>query len=214
MTYTTPVELQSQWLHGTANDLHAFREELWRLYTYRDPQSARLGAVLEGMTQVQETLLSNTTDEYDTVAPDSTKPSDIAWRRCTVAYAYAGLLTAKAIARLQPALVSATLTRLTPGPAYASPHRLAYFKSLSAGWEVLDEAVWKLREVAENLTASEEPALLKAFTGDAAVRMVRSAAVTAKPAEPDTARTAAGPGAVVVAAPPSRAASARTGARR
>jgi len=214
MTYTTPVELQSQWLHNTANNLHAFREELWRLYTYRDPQTARLGAVLEGLTDVQETLLSNTTDEYDTVAPDSTKPEDIAWRRCTVAYAYAGLLNAKAILRLQPALVSATLTRLTPGPAYSSPHRRAYFKSLSAGREVLDEAVWKLREVAEHLAAPEEPDLLRAFTGDAAFRMVRSAAVIAKPAGSDTSRKVTGPGAVVVAAPPSRAISARAGARR
>ncbi|MEY9876300.1 hypothetical protein ABH931_005810 [Streptacidiphilus sp. MAP12-33] len=213
MTYRTPVETQSEWLLGTANNLHAFREELWRLYSYRDPQNARLGAVLEGLTQAQERLLANTTDEFDTIAPDSAEPEDIAWRRCTVAYAYAGLLNAKAILRLQPAVVSATLIRLTPGPAYASPHRLAYFKSLSAGQEVLDEAVWKLRETAEHLTGPE-PDRLKAFTGDAAFRMVRSAAVTAKPAEPDTAQKAAGPGAVVVASPPTRAASARTGARR
>ncbi|MFI9787328.1 hypothetical protein ACIHEI_28060 [Kitasatospora sp. NPDC051984] len=214
MTYTTPVELQSQWLLGTATNLHDFREELWRLYTYRDPQPARLGAVLDGMTQVQRKLQANAIDEYDIVALDSTRPEDIAWRRCSVAYAYAALLNAKAIVRLQPAVVSATLTCLTPGPAYGSPHRQAYFKSLSAGREVLDEAVWKLRETAEHLTAAEEPDLLKAFTGDAAVRMIRSAAVVAKPAEPDTARKAAGPGATVVAAPPSRAVSARTGARR
>ncbi|MGV9268369.1 hypothetical protein ACWDRR_27310 [Kitasatospora sp. NPDC003701] len=212
MTSST-IETQSQWLLGTAGNLHAFREELWRLYTYRDPQTVRLDAVLTGMTQVQQTLLANSTDEYDTVALDSTKPEDIAWRRCTVAYAYAGLLNAKAILRLQPAVVSATLIRLTPGPAYASPHRLAYFKSLSAGQEVLDEAVWKLREAAEHLTGPE-PELLKAFTGDAAFRMVRSAAVTAKPAQPSTAQKAAGADAVVVVAPPSRAASARAGARR
>lgn len=213
MTYTTPVETQSQWLLGTASNLHAFREELWHLYTYRDPQPARLSAVLEGMNQVQEALLANTTDEFDSVASDSPKPEDIAWRRCTVAYAYAGLLTAKALLRLQPAVVSATLTRLAPGPAYGSPHRLAYFKSLSAGQEVLDEAVWKLREIAEHLTGPE-PELLKMFTGDAAFRAVRSAAVSVKPAEPDTAQKAAGPGAVVVAAPPTRAASARAGVRR
>ncbi|MGA5704533.1 hypothetical protein [Peterkaempfera bronchialis] len=213
MTYTTPIETQSQWLLGAANNLHAFSEELFRLYTYRDPQPARLSAVLEGMTQVQETLLANTTDEFDTIPPDTTKPEDIAWRRCTAAYAYAGLLNAKALLRLQPAVVSATLTRLATGPAYASPHRLAYFKSLPAGQEVLDEAVWKLREIADHLTGPE-PELLKAFTGDAAFRAVRSAAVRVKPAEPDTAHKAAGPGVVVVAAPPTRAASARAGARR
>lgn len=139
MTSST-IDEQSQWLLGTAGNLHAFREELWRLYTYRDPQTVRLDAVLSGMTQVQQTLLANTTDEYDTVTPGSTEPEDIAWRRCTVAYAYAALLNAKAILRLQPAVVSATLIRLAPGPAYASPHRLAYFKSLSAAQEVLDEA--------------------------------------------------------------------------
>ncbi|MEU6234655.1 hypothetical protein [Kitasatospora sp. NPDC047058] len=164
------------------------------------------------MADVQKTLLANAIDEYDTTAADSTRPEDIAWRRGTLAYAYAGLLTAKAILRAQPALVAVTLKRLSP-ESDRWPHRTAYFKSLAASRGVLEEAVWKLKEVAADLTGPEPDFLT--LTGDAAIVLTRSASLYQRPAKPVTAKNAAGPGATVQVSPPAvAAATARSGARR
>ncbi|MFD0405323.1 hypothetical protein [Kitasatospora sp. NPDC127116] len=206
LPYVTPVETQTLWLLGLANDFHLHSEELFRIYCHRDPQIERLTAALEGLGKTQEALLSNATDPPPA---ESTAPEDIAWRRCTVAYAYAGLLTAKATLRAQPALVAAVQMRLNPVPLYHySPERGAYFKGLSATREVLDEATWKLREVAEHLTGPE-PDLLKAVTGEFAHKAVRSAAVSQRPTTPKTAAEAAGPTATVVLAPAASAGAAQ-----
>ncbi|GGR03464.1 hypothetical protein [Kitasatospora griseola] len=164
------------------------------------------------MSEVQKILLSNVVDEYDTTSAESTRPEDIAWRRGSLAYAYAGLLTAKAILRAQPALVAVTHRRISPASA-PWPHRTAYFKSLSSSREVLEEAVWKLKEVAADLTGPAPDFL--ALTGEQAIVLTRSAALSQRPAKPVTSRTAAGPGAAVQVSPPAvRAATARSGTRR
>ncbi|MEU3571095.1 hypothetical protein AB0E96_22150 [Kitasatospora sp. NPDC036755] len=179
--------------------------------SHRDPLPERLGTVLDSMADVQKTLLANVVDEDGTPA-DSTEPSDIAWRRCTLAYAYAGLLTAKAILRAQPALVAVTLKQVSPESA-RWPHRTAYFKSLAASRGVLEEAVWKLQETAADLTGPEPDFL--ALTGEDAILLTRSASLYQRPAKPVTSRKAAGPGAAVQVSPPAvRAATARSGARR
>ncbi len=164
------------------------------------------------MTDVQQRLLSNVVDEYDTTPAESTRPEDIAWRRCSLAYAYAGLLTAKAILRAQPALVAVTLKRISP-EADRWPHRTAYFKSLSSSRGVLEEAVWKIKEVAADLTGPEPDFLT--LTGEEAIVLTRSASLYQRPAKRVTAKNAAGPGAAVQVSPPAvRASTARSGARR
>ncbi|MFB7906891.1 hypothetical protein ACFVZ3_11735 [Kitasatospora purpeofusca] len=164
------------------------------------------------MAEVQKRLLANAVDEFDDAPAESTRPEDIAWRRCSLAYAYAGLLTAKAILRAQPALVAVTLKRISP-EAGRWPHRTAYFKSLSSSRGVLEEAVWKIKEVAADLTGPEPDFLT--LTGEEAIVLTRSASLYQRPAEPVTSRKAAGPGAAVqVSAPAVRASTARSGARR
>nr|BEK67544.1 hypothetical protein KPHV_47710 [Kitasatospora purpeofusca] len=164
------------------------------------------------MADMQKKLFANAVDQYDTTAADSTRPEDVAWRRGTLAYAYAGLLTAKAILRAQPALVAVTLKRISP-ESDRWPHRTAYFKSLDASRGALEEAVWKIKEVAADLTGPEPDFL--AFTGEDAIVLTRSASLCQRPAKPVTSRKAAGPGATVQVSPPAaRAATARSGARR
>ncbi|MEV0530767.1 hypothetical protein [Kitasatospora sp. NPDC050463] len=164
------------------------------------------------MTDVQQRLLANVVDEYGTTPAESTRPEDIAWRRRSLAYAYAGLLTAKAILRAQPALVAVTLKRISP-EADRWPHRTAYFKSLSSSRGVLEEAVWKIKEVAADLTGPEPDFLT--LSGEEAIVLTRSTSLYQRPTKPVTSRKAAGPGAAVQVSPPAvRASTARSGARR
>ncbi|MFE2722786.1 hypothetical protein [Kitasatospora sp. NPDC059327] len=165
------------------------------------------------MSDVQRRLLANVVDEYnDTTPAGSTKPEDIAWRRCSLAYAHAGLLTAKAVLRAQPALVAVTLKRISPA-SDRWPHRTAYFKSLAASRGTLQEAVWKIKEVAADLTGPEPDFL--SLTGEDMITLTRSASLQQRPAKPLTAKKAAGPGAAVQVSPSAaRAATTRSGARR
>ncbi|WP_055591373.1 hypothetical protein [Peterkaempfera griseoplana] len=192
------VETQTAWLLQVAADLHLYDEQLFGIYCHRDPQIERLAETMEGLSRLQRVLIANASDEQP-LAEDAS-PDDVAWRRCTLAYAYAGLLAGKALLRAHPALLAAVRIRQAPQWPHSTPDRITYVRSLSAAREVLQEGRWRIEEIASGMTGPE-PEALKALTGEFAYKAVRSAAVS-RPVKSPPVAEAAGTGAQVVTSPP------------
>ncbi|MBD0688306.1 hypothetical protein [Streptomyces sp. CBMA123] len=208
-----------------ATGFHTASEQLFHIYCYRDPQRERLAEVLEQLSELQQTLLTNAADEMPPTGPEAPL-EDVAWHRSTIAYGYGSLLLSKALLRAHPALIAAIQIELAPERPASSAGRIQYFRSLGATRDVLQEGAWKLAQIAHGLTGPE-PEALRAITsapmGEYAHKAVRSAATPyppeAAPATAKTAAEAAGPKAQVAVSAaavssPATAARATSGARR
>ncbi|MEY9956824.1 hypothetical protein [Streptacidiphilus sp. MAP5-52] len=205
--------MQSEMLHQAAHECAAASERLFQLGITRSPKTAAICAVLEDLSIVQHNLLINAGDELPPLEADPT-PETVAYRRATIAYASASLLVSKAMLRAHPALDAAIAISLRPDGEFTSAERLTSYRSLNAAREVLDEAAWKLTQIAGALTGPE-PAALAEITSKAAgahaYAAVRSSATPRPPALAQTAAQAA-PGATVAASPTALAASTATAA--
>lgn len=186
-----------------ARECSAACERLFVLGITRAPNVVELAAVLEDLSALQQKLLINAVDELPPLEAEPA-PETVAYRRATIAYGYTSLLISKAMLRAHPALDAAIQISLRADGTFTSTERLTSYRSLSAAQEVLQEAAWKVTQIAGGLTGPEPAALAELTSkqaGSHAYAAVRGSASPHPPQSAWSAASAAGSAQVVAGAP-------------